>query len=159
MKDKVTVKMRQCDRELSALPPVVTADPVGHTIALVTSFSQLIAEHVSGSTTLVTLVQKNNIAYDNYKTEIGQTAPKFVPFQSRRNTYGVSEEDQDDSGVDLDDIRAHIASYVLSDPCPDVGAHCAPSVQVRHARVASPRPVRRLGVAHSKLPGDLGVLY
>ena len=141
MKDKVTVKMRQCDRELSALPPVVTADPVGHTIALVTSFSQLIAEHVSGSTTLVTLVQKNNVAYDNYKTEIARTAPKFLPYPRK-------------SVIDLDD--SYQGSYrIVSPQCPVPWCWCSLcTIRAGPSRASCPtHPVRRQGVAHSNLPG------
>ncbi|RPD70203.1 hypothetical protein L226DRAFT_574923 [Lentinus tigrinus ALCF2SS1-7] len=114
MINEVARQIKQCDRELHALPAPVTSDPLLFMMDLVSKFCFEVKERVRGSTTHTTLVQKNNAVYQELKLAIGRTAPAFIPFESSRpcdlSVFVVPDCTGDPRF--LEDIKNHIESCV-----------------------------------------------
>ncbi len=91
MISEVARQIKQYDKELNALPPLVTHDPLLFMIDLVTKLCFEVKERVRGCTTHTALVQNNNAVYQELNLAI------VVPEHTDMLQY-------------LEDVKAHIGS-------------------------------------------------
>ncbi|KAF7350793.1 P-loop containing nucleoside triphosphate hydrolase protein [Mycena sanguinolenta] len=96
--------LEACRTSLGALPEPPTDDPVNYLLTLITEFSTEIKQCVQGSSGHNDLIQKNSVAFRDFKVAIKQTAPGFVaglPVEGNSNVPNIltDEEGQTSSGI------------------------------------------------------------
>lgn len=95
-------QLQACTERLVELPQAITTDPTSYVLSLVTTFCHDVKLHIDGDSSFASLVQKNRIAYENFKHDIRSTAPPFLPVssasQSRNRTldWQLVDEDSDE---------------------------------------------------------------
>jgi hypothetical protein len=113
----------QCRQEIASLPAAVT-EPATYMLVTLTQLSEDMRQIINGSRELSPLLKLIHGFYADLSSEIRKTAPNFVPvLHSGQVNWDIinhlasnvkpSERTVQGSPFCLDDMRKHIAAYVL----------------------------------------------
>ncbi|KAJ7766565.1 P-loop containing nucleoside triphosphate hydrolase protein [Mycena maculata] len=106
----------QCRAALADLPEPSTEDPATHLLTLITEFSADIRHIVRGSSEPNALIQKNNLAFGDFKRAIRRTAPTFVatiqPEAGTASPNIIADDEEGEPAPDTEDANSKGPIYL-----------------------------------------------
>ena len=93
----VEQQVRDCKKQINALPRAVSSEPCSFVNAILIDFCDGMKALMRGSPLCAELVHSNKKLYREFKHQISQTAPSFIPFEStspyrRTSASGIARQ-------------------------------------------------------------------